>query len=82
MDNATYTPDSNEDSVNHQEVTQEERPDENEFDTIRKKVDPNVFCAPLNQGELSVTDKFSLAFLIIFPCFFFALGIVLTATLS
>ncbi|BFZ00672.1 hypothetical protein BsWGS_03711 [Bradybaena similaris] len=78
---------------NHQDIRQDvprkpserndKRPDHLNFlQEVRQRVDPNIFCAPLNQGELSTADKFNLAFLIIFPSFFFFLGIILTATLS
>jgi len=83
MDNSSYIPDPNEDSAPEPQVSSVEQNGYlSDIEKIRKTIDPNVFCAPLNQGELSTSDKFSLAFLIIFPSFFFALGVLLTAVLS
>ena len=49
---------------------------------LREKIGPDTFCAPLNQGELTDTDRLKFAILIIFPCFFFILSIILTAVLQ
>ena len=49
---------------------------------LRDQIGPDQFCAPLNQGELTDTDKYKLSFLIIFPCVFFILAVTLTSVLQ
>ncbi|GFS13922.1 hypothetical protein ElyMa_006733400 [Elysia marginata] len=52
---------------------------EEEMERVRRYLEPGVFSAPLNQGELTVVDKLKLLFLIGFPIACCLLGIVITS---